>query len=82
MPSTEMIEWTASAGRIHANGEVFNIKGANWFGTEGQHAMLYGLEKHGAGEEGVEFVKTAIPTYREELSSDAARALPGEGEHC
>ena len=36
----------------------------------------------GAGEEGVEFVKTAIPTYREELSSDAARALPGEGEHC
>ena len=42
-----MIEWTASAGRIHANGEVFNIKGANWFGTEGQHAMLYGLEKHG-----------------------------------
>ena len=47
MPSTEMIEWTASAGRIHANGEVFNIKGANWFGTEGQHAMLYGLEKHG-----------------------------------
>ena len=47
MPATEMIEWTASAGRIHANGEVFNIKGANWFGTEGQHAMLYGLEKHG-----------------------------------
>ena len=45
--STGMIEWTASAGRIHANGEVFNIKGANWFGTEGQHAMLYGLEKHG-----------------------------------
>ncbi len=44
--STGMIEWTASAGRIHANGEVFNIKGANWFGTEGQHAMLYGLEKH------------------------------------
>ena len=251
MPTTNMIEWTASAGRIHANGEVFNIKGANWFGTEGQHAMLYGLEKHGldyylkflaankfnslrllfnheyvlsdpptpytdsrdgkatfdpgttpelvgttyvtmletivkkaaehnivvllaahrihshypgqslhaewpgnwdglwfdgqypesrilqswgklaavlcdqwnvlgadlmnephgggwgkggsrkdwprateadednvwsavrgAGEEGVEFVKTAIPTYREELSSDAARALPGEGEHC
>ena len=160
MPSTEMIEWTASAGRIHANGEVFNIKGANWFGTEGQHAMLYGLEKHGldyyleflaankfnslrlrrrrrrrrrrcgcaargrrgrrtrrrhpraasrrrrrrrrirrrrrarrrhrcgstaargAGEEGVEFVKTAVPAYREELSSDAARALPGEGEHC
>ena len=36
----------------------------------------------GAGEEGVEFVKTAIPAYREELSSDAARALPGEGEHC
>ena len=36
----------------------------------------------GAGEEGVEFVKTAIPTYREELSSDAARALPDEGEHC
>ena len=47
MPTTNMIEWTASAGRIHANGEVFNIKGANWFGTEGQHAMLYGLEKHG-----------------------------------
>ena len=45
--TTNMIEWTASAGRIHANGEVFNIKGANWFGTEGQHAMLYGLEKHG-----------------------------------
>ena len=64
--STGMIEWTASAGRIHANGEVFNIKGA----------------VRGAGEEGVEFVKTAIPTYREELSSDAARALPGEGEHC
>ena len=47
MPATEMIEWTASAGRIHANGEIFHIKGANWFGTEGQHAMLYGLEKHG-----------------------------------
>ena len=40
------------------------------------------IEWTAAGEEGVEFVKTAVPAYREELSSDAARALPGEGEHC
>ena len=34
-------------GLLYANGERLNIKGVNWFGTEGQHAMLYGLEKHG-----------------------------------
>mmetsp|Transcript_61590 Transcript_61590/g.102477 ORF Transcript_61590/g.102477 Transcript_61590/m.102477 type:complete len:601 (-) Transcript_61590:127-1929(-) len=32
------------------DGAIIHIKGVNWFGTEGQHAMLYGLEYRGLDE--------------------------------
>ena len=34
--------WRRHAARERAG---LHIKGANWFGTEEQHAVLYGLEK-------------------------------------
>ena len=41
-----MIDFYAPGdGTLRANGRELHIKGANWFGTEGQHAVLYGLEK-------------------------------------
>ena len=33
----------ARDGKLHANGQVFHIKGINWYGTEGKQMMLEGL---------------------------------------
>ena len=35
----------ARDGMLHANGEVFHIKGINWYGTEGRQMMLEGLRE-------------------------------------
>lgn len=32
----------AGDGKLHANGDVFHIKGINWYGTEGKQMMLEG----------------------------------------
>ena len=33
----------AKDGMLHANGDVFHVKGINWYGTEGKQMMLEGL---------------------------------------
>ena len=30
--------------RVSTTGSVIHLKGFNWFGTEGQHRMPYGME--------------------------------------
>ena len=46
-----MIDFHAPGdGTLRANGKVLKIKGANWFGTEGQHGLPYGLEERGLDE--------------------------------
>ena len=32
--------------KLYANGEVLNIKGVNWFGSEGRSGPPLGLDKH------------------------------------
>ena len=41
------IAFKAEAGHIHANGQKFAIKGANWFGSEDRNGPPQGLDEHG-----------------------------------
>ena len=43
------IDFVAYGGRIYANGEPFDIKGINWFGSESRHGPPSGLARHGLG---------------------------------
>ena len=42
--------YAAGDGTLRADNKVLKLKGANWFGTEGQHGLPYGLEERGVDE--------------------------------
>lgn len=41
-----VFEFEARGGKIYANGELFSIKGVNWFGSEAFNGPPGGLDKH------------------------------------
>ena len=44
-----VFEFEARGGKIYANGELFSIKGVNWFGSEAFNGPPGGLDKHSVG---------------------------------
>lgn len=44
-PAVESHLWTSEKGNVLLNGQVFHVKGANWFGLETGGANLLGLQR-------------------------------------
>ena len=44
--ATDPIDFVAQDGKIYANGEAFDIKGINWWGSESRNGPPAGLNKH------------------------------------
>ena len=47
--ATDPIDFVALDGKIYANGEAFDIKGINWWGSESRNGPPAGLNKHSIG---------------------------------
>lgn len=48
--SAVQVEWTSENGNVLLNGQIFHIKGVNWFGLETPGAKLLGLNQRSMGD--------------------------------
>ena len=77
-----MIDFHAPGdGTLRADGRVLKVKGANWFGTEGQHGVLYGLEERGLDDYLAFLASEGFNALRLLFSHESVFANPPTREH-